>query len=162
MKKRKFIIYSLLIIFIIHITSIDVKCLTDVTSKTICQQKSVLESLKVLSYTLLVLKIMVPIIIIFKGIKGIIVAITSSDDAIKPAVVEFIQRLIIGFLVLFVPDIINGFGNMINDYVDVKNDFTRCTNCLTNPKRCHEYIAEAKKAETTGSEEEASGASGGS
>lgn len=135
MKKKKVFIYLIIMICLTFLTNIETKCLVE--TKHICNNVHVMNSLRVFSYTLLILKIMIPIIIIIKGISSLIKAIASGDDnGIKPAVTSFIQRLIVGITVAFIPTLIGAFGKLVEGWAQTEDTFSRCTNCIARPSEC--------------------------
>lgn len=84
---------------------------------------------------LFILKILVPIVIIVLGTIDFGKAVLSNDDkAIMNSSKKLLTRIVIGIAIFFVPLIINLVFNMIGSFSEeMKNDYTNCVTCLTDP-----------------------------
>ncbi len=84
---------------------------------------------------LFILKILVPIAIIVLGMIDLGKAVISSDDkSIKTATSKLFKRIVAGVCIFFVPVIIKALFSMISIISDeIKNDYIKCINCITDP-----------------------------
>jgi len=84
---------------------------------------------------LMVLKIAIPVIIIFLGSIDLGKAITSNDDdAIKKSTATLIRRTILGVLIFFLPTIVNIIFSLVPG---ARSSIVRtCYACLYRPNSC--------------------------
>ena len=105
-----------------------------------------IETFKILGIIIYIVKILVPIIIIYGGIKDVIgVILKGNDDSVKNSFYSLTKRIIAGFIVFLIPTMIPVLIKMlVGDYEN--NDLGRCSICLFEPgsNDCEKYIQEYK------------------
>lgn len=81
-----------------------------------------------------ILKILIPIILIVLGMIDFGKAVISSDEkAVSKAAKSLLNRVIAGVCIFFVPTIIGIAFNMVGDFKDLKEDYSICSSCISNP-----------------------------
>ena len=107
---------------------------TDNVGDNFCSEPSIKKVMKFFGFFILILKFMVPILIIIKGMFLFYNALVKggADDLTKNAK-ELGIKIIIGLLVFFIPSIIQGILGLYNDWASVESDYMECANCLLDP-----------------------------
>lgn len=83
---------------------------------------------------LLVFKIIIPVLLIIFGMIDLGKAVISSDEkAVSKAAKSLLNRVIAGVCIFFVPTIIGIAFNMVGDFKDLKEDYSICSSCISNP-----------------------------
>ena len=82
-----------------------------------------------------ILKILIPIILIVLGMIDFGKAVISSDEkALKNTTKKLIKKIIAGICIFFIPLLIQFVFSMISLVSDeMKKDYTKCIDCLTDP-----------------------------
>ena len=126
------IMNSLVIKIIMFIGSINVYA-DEYVAQNFCHD--VLTTLKLVSVFLLIIRLCVPIFIIFMGAFDLYNTVTSGkSDDLNKGIKTLGKRCIIGLIVFFIPTIIN----LVVNGLDKSNaDYKTCLNCLNNPKNCN-------------------------
>lgn len=90
--------------------------------------------LQLVGWVLTIIKVGIPIIIIFYGILDFGKAVVASkDDEIKSSAKRLMWRAIAGVCIFFVPSIVLWLFSTITDYTAVKDSFDKCQNCILKP-----------------------------
>ena len=94
----------------------------------------IIKTLRLVSISVMIVRICVPIFIIVMGTMDIYNTISSGKtDDLKKNLTTLGKRMIIGLIVFFIPTIVrlvvNGLGG--ND-----SNYQVCVNCIDNPKNC--------------------------
>lgn len=95
----------------------------------------IIKTLRLVSISVMIVRICVPIFIIVMGTMDIYNTVSSGkNDDLKKNLTTLGKRMIIGLIVFFIPTIVrlvvNGLGG--ND-----SNYQVCVNCIDNPKNCH-------------------------
>ncbi len=91
---------------------------------------------RVLGYTVVVIKIVIPLILIILGMVDLGKAVVSSDEkAINKSVGSLIRRFIAAVVIFFVPTIISAIFDAL-DLIDNPSDYNVCVQCVTNVGNC--------------------------
>ena len=95
----------------------------------------IIKTLRLVSISVMIVRICVPIFIIVMGTMDIYNTISSGKtDDLKKNLTTLGKRMIIGLIVFFIPTIVrlvvNGLGG--ND-----SNYQVCVNCIDNPRNCH-------------------------
>ena len=95
----------------------------------------IIQTLKLVSISVMVVRICVPMFIIIMGTMDIYNTVTSGkSDDLKKNLITLGKRMAIGLIVFFIPTIIrlvvNGLGGNNSDY-------QVCVNCIDNPSNCY-------------------------
>ena len=95
----------------------------------------IIKTLRLVSISVMVVRICVPMFIIIMGTMDIYNTVSSGkNDDLKKNLTTLGKRMIIGLIVFFIPTIVrlvvNGLGG--ND-----SNYQVCVNCIDNPKNCH-------------------------
>ena len=94
----------------------------------------IIKTLRLVSISVMIVRICVPIFIIVMGTMDIYNTVSSGkNDDLKKNLTTLGKRMIIGLIVFFIPTIVrlvvNGLGG--ND-----SNYQVCVNCIDNPKNC--------------------------
>lgn len=85
-----------------------------------------------LSFVVLIIKIVIPLALIILGMVDLGKAVISSDDkAIGKAVGALVRRFIAAVVVFFIPTIISAIFNIIGVFGDQQADYSVCVECIT-------------------------------
>lgn len=95
----------------------------------------IIKTLRLVSISVMVVRICVPMFIIIMGTLDIYNTVSSGkNDDLKKNLTTLGKRMIIGLIVFFIPTIVrlvvNGLGG--ND-----SNYQVCVNCIDNPRNCH-------------------------
>lgn len=102
----------------------------------ICEFRETLQLLKLLGIVLIIVKILLPLLLIFMCLKECYKAVVSGkSEDISGMVPKFLKRFAAAALIFFMPTIVFwAVENLINDYDD--SAFGECTTCLFEPDSC--------------------------
>lgn len=110
---------------------------SQILGANICKEEDVIKALTFIGYLLFFAKLLVPFIIILMGTMDYYKAITSDKtDTLKEQTQKFLKRLVIGFLIFFLPTIINTFLTLLGNYSSTISSFEECAECLIDPISC--------------------------
>ncbi len=92
------------------------------------------DTLKLVSISVLIVRILVPFLLIFMATLDIYKAVTGGkSDELKKQITILGKRMIIGLMVFF----IFPFVSLIVDSLDNSpSDYKVCLNCISNPANC--------------------------
>ena len=107
---------------------------TENVGDNFCSEPSIKKVLKFFGFMILILKFLVPIIIIVKGMFLFYNAMVKggTDDLSKNAK-ELGIKIVIGLLVFFIPSLLEGILGLYNGFSSVKSEYTDCAECLLDP-----------------------------
>ncbi len=89
---------------------------------------------QLVGYVILVIKIVVPIIIIFLGIIDLAKAVISSDDkAISKSAMSMVKKMAVAIVIFFIPTLVDFCFSFIGGFSSVRGDYLKCSGCLTHP-----------------------------
>ncbi|MFI3261026.1 MAG: hypothetical protein R3Y13_04885 [bacterium] len=129
-KKMKNII--IILIMLLTVTTLNVNA-TTAEEIHICQSE-VLITFRLIGYSIFVIKIIVPLIIIItSGIEIFKITISGETKDMGAATINFAKRFAAGAIIFFVPTIINLVLTAVSDAEDTKNSFIVCNNCVLEP-----------------------------
>ena len=97
------------------------------------------EVIQFIGYILLVIKIAIPLIIIFYGILDFGKAvIAEKDDEIKKYAKRLIFRVIAGIAIFLIPNVVLWIFTLNKDYSTQKDkvSFEQCETCFLEPYNC--------------------------
>lgn len=95
------------------------------------------KTLQFLGYILLFVRILVPLAIISVGSFDYYKAVsTGQSDDLKKQSILLLKRVISGFIIFFIPTILNIIFNTLREFDVVRSDYEVCANCLFSPKDC--------------------------
>ncbi len=99
-----------------------------------CSEPSVKKVTKFFGFMILILKFIVPILIIVKGMFIFYNAVVKggSDDLTKSAK-ELGVKIFLGVLIFFIPSILDGILGLYNGFASVQSEYTDCAKCLLDP-----------------------------
>jgi hypothetical protein len=90
-----------------------------------------------LGNVLTIVKIVIPILILFFGVLDFGKAVVASkDDEIKKSLKSLLFRILSGTVIFFIPVLIEFAFGLVGSFGDIKSDYEVCVNCLTSPKNC--------------------------
>lgn len=93
-------------------------------------------TLKLVSYSILIVRTIVPLLIIAMGTFDLYKAVTSGkDDDLKNQIITLGKRIVIGFAVFFLPTFVNLVVDAFNKQ---PADYKTCLDCISNPSKCPE------------------------
>lgn len=91
-------------------------------------------TLKLVSYSILIVRTIVPLLIIAMGTFDLYKAVTSGkDDDLKNQIITLGKRIVIGFAVFFLPTFVNLVVDAFNKQ---PADYKTCLACISNPSNC--------------------------
>ena len=91
-------------------------------------------TLRLVSTSILIVRILVPLLIIIMGTLDIYKTVTSGkEDDLKKQMIIFGKRIIIGLMVFFLPSFVNLVVNALDNS---PNDYKTCLSCISNPSNC--------------------------
>lgn len=91
-------------------------------------------TLKLVSYSILIVRTIVPLLIIIMGTLDIYKTVTSGkEDDLKKQTIIFGKRIIIGLMVFFLPSFVNLVVNALDNS---PSDYKTCLSCISNPSNC--------------------------
>ena len=87
--------------------------------------------LKFISYVLLIVKIVIPLLLIVFGIIDLFKAVTGGKDGeISKSLKSFMFRLIAGVAIFFIPTIISFVFSLVDGFDQVESEFNICQKCI--------------------------------
>ena len=101
----------------------------------LCTKPSYRKTLKVVGVVINVVRILIPILIIFFGIKDLYLAIVGDkDERLMKAVKNIVFRVVAGVIIFLLPSIIQFLINLVSTWNDegYKGHFSCCTDCALN------------------------------
>ncbi len=102
---------------------------------------------QIIGYVLFVFKIAIPLLLIIFGMLDLGKAvIASKEDEIKKATGSLVRRAIAAVVIFLLPTIISFLMGVITGFVNVKEDYKVCRQCLTSPtsdSQCGNYASAA-------------------
>ena len=127
------IMNKLLIKFFMLFNTLNVYADDEYVAQNFCS--NIIKTLRLVSISVMIVRICVPIFIIVMGTMDIYNTVSSGkNDDLKKNLTTLGKRMIIGLIVFFIPTIVrlvvNGLGG--ND-----SNYQVCVNCIDNPKNCH-------------------------
>ena len=127
------IMNKLLIKFFMLFNTLNVYADDGYVAQNFCSD--IIKTLRLVSISVMIVRICVPIFIIVMGTMDIYNTVSSGkNDDLKKKLTTLGKRMIIGLIVFFIPTIVrlvvNGLGG--ND-----SNYQVCVNCIDNPKNCH-------------------------
>ena len=91
-------------------------------------------TLKLISISILIVRILVPLLIIIMGTIDIYkIVIGGKDDDFKKQMIVLGKRVVIGAMVFFLPSFVNVVVNAIDG---TPSDYKTCLSCISNPSNC--------------------------
>lgn len=106
--------------------------LLEETATTINFCQSTANIWHVLSFIVLIIKIVIPLALIILGMVDLGKAVISSDDkAIGKAVGSLVKRFIAAVIVFFIPTIISALFNALDFFGSAQSDYNLCVQCVT-------------------------------
>ena len=107
---------------------------TENVGENFCSEPSVKQVTKFFGFFILLLKFIVPILIIVKGMFLFYNAMVKggTDDLAKNAK-ELLLKIFLGLLVFYIPSLIRGILDLYNDFASVRSEYTECADCLLDP-----------------------------
>lgn len=126
------IMNKLLIKFFMLFNTLNVYADDGYVAQNFCSD--IIKTLRLVSISVMIVRICVPIFIIVMGTMDIYNTVSSGkNDDLKKNLTTLGKRMIIGLIVFFIPTIVrlvvNGLGG--ND-----SNYQVCVNCIDNPKNC--------------------------
>lgn len=102
-----------------------------------CSEPSAKRVIKFFGLMLYVLKIIVPVLIIIKGMFLFYNAIMKGEtDSLLKNAKEFGMKIFLGVLVFVIPSLIDGVWDLLDSFDSVRSDYTDCEQCLLEPNDC--------------------------
>lgn len=109
----------------------------DINLGTICEDARVSRTLQFFGILLFIAKLFVPAIIIIMGSIDFAKAmIAGKTDELPKKIPVFAKRLVIGFIIFFIPSFIELMFSVIDTYNDTIKKYQNCHTCILNPNDC--------------------------
>lgn len=131
-KKHKYIVLVSLFTLLCVIDNVAAKTIVDFD---ICEFRETLQLLKLLGIVLTILKIILPLLLIFMCIKdGYKAVVSGKQEDLIGMLPSFFKRFFAAALIFFAPTIVDFALGYLVDYDD--SSFRECTTCLFEPGSC--------------------------
>lgn len=136
MKKTNYI----KILFIVSILAIGLISFNNVYAATssklyFCQRPDILRMFKIMGIIIVIVKILVPIILMFSAIARLTkVVISGKDDDMKKSISGIIKSAIAGIIIFLLPSALNYVFTELVDFDD--SSYTACSTCLFDTSNC--------------------------
>lgn len=89
---------------------------------------------KIVGNVVLILKIVIPIILIILAIVDFGKQVVSYDEKnFKEAIVRILKKFVAAALIFFLPGLLTALFSLYADFANVKSDYKKCVDCITNP-----------------------------
>ena len=84
-----------------------------------------------------IIKIIVPIVLVVMGMIDLSKAVAEGkDDSLKKSLISFLNRVIAGILIFFVPSIMLALYKFIDGWDNVRGKYETCLQCLLGDSEC--------------------------
>ena len=132
-KKYKYLLLILSLALLVSVNPVFAKTVVDFE---ICEFRETLQLLKLLGMVLIIVKILLPLLLIFMCLKECYKAVVSGkQEDLSGMLPKFLKRFAAAALIFFTPTIVYwAVDNLIEDYDD--SSFGECTTCLFEPDGC--------------------------
>lgn len=137
MKKTKYIKILFIFCLLFAITIISFNNVYAATSSKLyfCQRPDILRMFKIIGIIISIVKILVPIVLIFSAIARLTkVIISGKDDDMKKSVGGIIKSAIAGIIVFLLPSALNYVFTELVNFDD--SSYTACSTCLFDASNC--------------------------
>ena len=132
LNKYKYLILIGLFALVCTIDTVYAKTIVDFN---ICEFRSTLQLLKLIGIVINIVKIILPLLLIFMCIKEAFKAVISAkQDDLVQMLPKFFKRFLAAAIVFFIPGIVNYAVDYLVEFDD--KDFKECTTCLFEPDSC--------------------------
>lgn len=109
-------------------------CVNAYVGENVCEEENVKSALTVVGYFVFTAKILVPFVIIGFGIFDLTKAVTSGQGDVLGKQIKVLGiRVLIGFLIFFLPTIISAIVNAAGNFDSEENGFTTCFEYVVSP-----------------------------
>ena len=116
-------------------------CVKAHIGQNFCSQKETMDTLRVVGYFLLVIRIVVPFIVIIFGSFDLFKAVTGGDEkSLSASAKKLGFRFLIGFSIFLVPTLIHIVLSGLNSYEVISDDANVCQTCLLKPGDCEDGV----------------------
>ncbi len=104
-----------------------------------CSDEGVMRVLYIASVVILIIKIAVPVLLVFTGILDLIKVVTGNPENLNKQLIVFAKRAIAGILVFVTPSLVFAIFHILDDaikYEDIENKYEACISCLEDNGNC--------------------------
>ena len=101
-----------------------------------CADPNVLKATGLIGYILLIIKILVPVVIIIKGICSFASTVLEDGDT-KKAAFNLFSKFLVGAIIFMIPTVITAVFDIVEGAKIIDTKFSECTKCLTKPNDCN-------------------------
>ena len=132
LNKYKYVILIGLFAIVCTIDTVYAKTIVDFN---ICEFRATLQLLKLIGIVINIVKILLPLLLIFMCIKEAFKAVISAkQDDLVQMLPKFFKRFLAATIIFFIPGIVN---YAVDNFVEFDDkDFKECTTCLFEPDSC--------------------------
>ena len=132
LNKYKYVILIGLFAIVCTIDTVYAKTIVDFN---ICEFRATLQLLKLIGIVINIVKILLPLLLIFMCIKEAFKAVISAkQDDLVQMLPKFFKRFLAATIIFFIPGIVNYAVDYLVEFDD--KDFKECTTCLFEPDSC--------------------------
>lgn len=132
LNKYKYVILIGLFAIVCTIDTVYAKTIVDFN---ICEFRATLQLLKLIGIVINIVKILLPLLLIFMCIKEAFKAVISAkQDDLVQMLPKFFKRFLAAAIIFFIPGIVNYAVDYLVEFDD--KDFKECTTCLFEPDSC--------------------------
>ena len=98
-----------------------------------CSDQGVVNALGIVGICLNVVKIVVPLLLIFMGMIDMIKPVISQDtDSLKKNLGVFVKRAIASIVVFIAPSLLMGLFNLVDGFDNISSEYSVCVSCVLN------------------------------
>lgn len=132
LNKYKYVILIGLFAIVCTIDTVYAKTIVDFN---ICEFRATLQLLKLIGIVINIVKIILPLLLIFMCIKEAFkTVISAKQDDLVQMLPKFFKRFLAAAIIFFIPGIVNYAVDYLVEFDD--KDFKECTTCLFEPDSC--------------------------
>lgn len=133
LNKYKFLFLIIIMLVTFKANPILAKTIVDIN---ICEFREALQLLKLIGIVLILVKILLPLFLLFSSLKDCYKAVVSGkQEDISGMIPKFFKRFLAAAIIFFLPTLVYwAVDSLIDEYDD--SAFRECTTCLFEPDIC--------------------------
>ncbi|MBR1748605.1 MAG: hypothetical protein IJ743_02275 [Bacilli bacterium] len=109
----------------------------DISMDSFCDEAPVKQTFRFIGMSIVLLKILVPIILIGMGIVSLVqVILSGKEDEMKKRLVGIVKRVLIGIVIFLLPGIIDFLFDTVSGVIGGERDSNTCESCLLDLEHC--------------------------
>jgi len=101
-----------------------------------CTDPNVLKAMGLIGYILFIIKVLVPVVIIIKGMSTFAKVVLEDGDT-KKAAFNLFSKFLVGAIIFMIPTVIAAVFDIVESAKIIDTKYSECTKCLTTPDDCY-------------------------